>query len=148
MGVSLTVLWPAMRVHRTGCSDAAKALSLHRDSATRTNVDASTIDTGDTVDAVLTAIVTDLNDSGDFDPPWTVGDLSVAPCVRDASKVVVAKPVPAGRCPGSGRPFDTSSPRWRGMGRPMYDPCPVCRRSYGTGRGVLPTHKSPTGGAK
>jgi hypothetical protein len=141
---TLTVLYPAMIVHRAGCSDAAKALATHTArGGYATNVDGSLDFTGPDVDAVLAAVVDDLNDSGDWSAPWLLADFHVAPCVRNAAKVAVAKPIPAGRCPGSGLAFDTTSAtsRWRGGGRPMYDACPVCRHWYGTGRGVLPTHK-------
>lgn len=144
MTVTLTTLYPAMIVHRAGCSDAAKALATGwARGGSATNVDGSLDFSGPDVDSVLAAIVADINDSGDWSSPWRLCDFHVAPCVRDASKVKTPKPVPAGRCPGSGMPFDTTSPssRWRGGGRPMYDACPVCRHWYGTGRGVLPAHK-------
>ena len=142
--VRLITLWPAMRVHRAGCWDADRALALGRDSGTRTNVDAATIDSGADVDAVLDAIASDLTDSGDWDRPWTAGDFSLAPCVRDAAKARARRRVPPGRCPGSGGPFAVAITARSGggfVGRRLYAPCPVCRRSFGTGRGVVPAHR-------
>lgn len=139
--VTLTALYPAMIVHRTGCSDAAKALaSGWARGGSASNVDGSQDFSGPDVDSVLASIVQDMNDAGDWDDDWTLADFHVAPCVRDASKVKAPKPVPPGRCPGSGMPFATDGPRWRG-GRPLYDACPSCGYWYGTGRGVLPAHK-------
>lgn len=61
----------------------------------------------------------------------------VMPCCHKGPKK--AKPVSPDTCPGSGKPFaNLSSCR-------LYLPCPVCGRAYGTGRGVVPHHKTKKG---
>lgn len=144
--VTLTCLYPAIRIHRAGCADIAREVAAGY-ARNGTNVEGTQDFTGSTPDETLTAIVTDLNDSfgwpykdSDEPAPWSLAGLSIAPCVRDAARLVSTKPVPADRCPGSGQAFNTAGTRWHG-GRPLYDACPVCGTYMGTGRGSVPAHK-------
>lgn len=143
MTATITVLYPAMAIHRHGCTDATRALAEGYDRGTRTNVESSQDFTAESVEAAIALAVEDINDAGDWDNPWQASDFYQYPCLTTEPKP--AKPVPADRCPGSGQPFAVKVGRMTSMGfaRAMYAPCPVCGRSYGTGRGVLPTHKAP-----
>lgn len=70
--MKLTILYPDMRVHRTGCRDIEKdARHLSRD----TIVEAE----GATVESILVAeLAPDLADMG-----YTVDDYNLAPCVKE-----------------------------------------------------------------
>lgn len=137
MTTKITVLYPALAVHAFGCADAAKSLNRGHDSKSKTNVEGQSHYEAENTEAALQMVADELTAGFGGEYEWKVADLYIYPCVHKGPKV--AKPLPAGRCPGSGQPFNFEKPSDRMR---LYFPCPVCNRWMGTKRGVVPAHKA------
>lgn len=93
--VSITIIWPAMEVHRTGCQDIARVVKASHSKATRTVGEMSTtVYTGSDIVAAIKAADQDMADSfceeayQDDMTHWTVRTCSTAPCMSAMLKGV------------------------------------------------------------